>query len=154
MTQQFCLGVGRPGSRDNETPHLWTQMRQNCILLYSLLKLCKLVLQVNKDTDWDYYLDNAGRNSACQNPSTGRWKFLFAFLSQSDFQWLRPVDSPASLMGRNQGRVPTKQPTMLEVPDVIHGLSFPTSGTIVSGETSPRDTALVWAVWSESSYSP
>ena len=71
-------------------------MRQICTLPNSLVKCTpESVLQMSKTDDWNYYLGTAVMNSVCQDLCVGCCKLLTPFLSQSDCQWLGPVDSPA-----------------------------------------------------------
>lgn len=90
MAQLLCIGGCRPGSRASKALQWGTQIRQTCTLWTSLV----MALQISKAAGWDYYLDAAGRNSVCQDPSIGCCEPLMPPLLQSDSQWSSPVDFP------------------------------------------------------------
>ena len=77
---------------------------QTCTPPSSLVTLHhRLVLQMSKDTGWDYYVGSASGNLVCQDP------VLEASLpspSPSDSQWLSPTESPAIQGGET--RAPMK----------------------------------------------
>lgn len=75
MTQQFCLGRGRPGCKPGKTPHLKTWRRQSWNPLSSLVSLCPWFGSADEQIHWlGLPLSSAGRNFVCQDLNAFCWK--------------------------------------------------------------------------------
>ena len=91
-----------------------------------------LFLQMNKAAGWDYYLVTIGMNTVCQDLCTGCCKPLLSSPSQSDFQWLDPIEILLqSPLVWDQSRASHKVTHNMRG---LLGFSFITGGTWESGK--------------------